>query len=445
MTMSSNDTITTTAGVGPGFERFRDRSEAGRVLASRLRRYEGRDDVTVLGLPRGGVPVAAEVARELHAPLDVCVVRKLGVPGHDELAMGAIASGGGVFLDETLIAELRIRRDQVLQVLGRERAELLRRERAYLGNRPPVEVEGRTVIMVDDGLATGATMHAAVLAIRRRHPARIVVAVPVAARPPVTRLSRAADEVVSCVVPERFRAVGEWYIDFSPTSDAEVLAALASGSSGAKSSAVVISAGNVSLEGDLVLPIGAPGVVAFAHGSGSSRRSPRNIRVAEALNHAGLGTLLIDLLSPAEEPPGSADPRLRFDIPLLTQRVIAAVDWLGSETPSTPVGLFGASTGAAAAIATAAVRTSAVSAIVSRGGRPDLAGDSIARVRAPTLLIVGGDDRQVLELNRRALDSLRSVKQLEVVPGAGHLFEEPGALDRVIALAARWFTQYLPR
>ncbi len=414
------------------------------MLAAQLQTYEGRDDVTVLGLPRGGVPVAAEVARRLRAPLDVCVVRKLGVPGHEEFAMGAIASGGGVFLDETLIAELRIRRDQVLDVLGRERAELLRRERAYLGNRPPAAVEGRTVIVVDDGLATGATMHAAVVAIRRRHPTRIIVAVPVAAHPPVAQLSRVADEVVACVVPDRFRAVGEWYLDFSPTTDAEVLTALASAGAGAAPRPVVIPAGDVVLTGDLVVPAGAPGIVAFAHGSGSSRRSPRNVRVAEALNRAGLGTLLIDLLSPAEEPAGSADPRLRFDIPLLTQRVTAAIDWLDSEVPSSQVGLFGASTGAAAAIAAASVRTRAVGAIVSRGGRPDLAGDSIARVQAPTLLIVGGDDRQVLELNRRALDSLRSVKRLEVVPGAGHLFEEPGALDRVIALATAWFTHYLP-
>ena len=305
----------------------------GARLAAQLQTYEGRDDVTVLGLPRGGVPVAAEVARRLRAPLDVCVVRKLGVPGHEEFAMGAIASGGGVFLDETLIAELRIRRDQVLDVLGRERAELLRRERAYLGNRPPAAVEGRTVIVVDDGLATGATMQAAVVAIRRRHPTRIIVAVPVAARPPVAQLSRVADEVVACVVPERFRAVGEWYLDFSPTTDAEVLTALASAGAGAAPRPVVIPAGDVVLTGDLVVPAGAPGIVAFAHGSGSSRRSPRNVRVAEALNRAGLGTLLIDLLSPAEEPAGSADPRLRFDIPLLTQRVTAAIDWLDSEVP----------------------------------------------------------------------------------------------------------------
>ena len=299
------------------------------------------------------------------------------------------------------------------------------------------------MILVDDGLATGATMHAAVVAIRHRHPARIVVAVPVAARPTVAQLSRVADDVVACVVPERFRAVGEWYVDFSPTSDAEVLAALASaGAVGSRP--VAIPAGDVVLEGDLVVPTGALGIVAFAHGSGSSRHSPRNVRVAEALNRAGLGTLLIDLLGPAEEPAGSADPRLRFNIPLLTQRVIAGVDWLGTAVPSTPVGLFGASTGAAAAIAAAAVRPSAVTAVVSRGGRPDLAGDSIARVQAPTLLIVGGADLQVLELNRRALDSLHSVKRLEVVPGAGHLFEEPGALDRVTELATDWFIRYLP-
>jgi predicted phosphoribosyltransferase len=206
--------------------RFRDRADAGRLLAERLRGFAGRDDVIVLGLSRGGVPVAYEVARALSAPVDVWVVRKVGVPGREELAMGALASGGGMVLDEALVRGLGISDAQIRRVVEREQVELRRQELAYIGERPPLRLEGRTVILVDDGLATGATMYAAVLAVRRRHPAAIVVAVPVAAGATVARLRQVVDDVVCCMVPEVFRAVGEWYEDFLPTSDTEVKTAL---------------------------------------------------------------------------------------------------------------------------------------------------------------------------------------------------------------------------
>jgi putative phosphoribosyl transferase len=201
---------------------FRDRSHAGRRLAERLRHYAGRDDVIVLALPRGGVPVAAEVARALGAPLDVFLVRKLGFPGQEELAMGAIASGGSRVLNASLLRRLHVSPSAVVAVAARELQELERRERVYRGPSPPPKVRGKTVILVDDGLATGATMHAAAASLRTKDPARIVVAVPVAAPSSCTEFGELVDEVVCAETPEQFTAVGQWYDDFSQTGDEEV-------------------------------------------------------------------------------------------------------------------------------------------------------------------------------------------------------------------------------
>jgi putative phosphoribosyl transferase len=201
---------------------FQDRHDAGRQLAVRLLPYAGRDDVVVLALPRGGVPVGYEVARALGAPLDVFLVRKLGVPGHEELAMGAIASGGVRVLNQRVIDTLRITADVIEQVTTMELEELERREREYRDGRPPVDVAGRVAILVDDGLATGATMRAAIAALRRRSPGRIVVAVPVGAAETCSDLRQEADEAVCAAEPTDFYAVGLWYEDFSQTTDEEV-------------------------------------------------------------------------------------------------------------------------------------------------------------------------------------------------------------------------------
>ena len=208
---------------------------------------------------------------------------------------------------------------------------------------------------------------------------------------------------------------------------------------------VRVRAGAVTLDGDLSLPDGARAIVLFAHGSGSSRLSPRNRHVADLLNEAGLATLLVDLLTPEEEVTDARTARLRFDIRLLAERLVEVTDWLRerAETRGLRLGYFGASTGAAAALVAAAMRPEAVGAIVSRGGRPDLAGRTLSLVRAPTLLIVGGEDGVVIELNREALAELRAEATLVVVPGATHLFEEPGALDEVARLAREWFERHL--
>jgi putative phosphoribosyl transferase len=210
---------------------------------------------------------------------------------------------------------------------------------------------------------------------------------------------------------------------------------------------VRVLAGHVVLEGSLTLPEGAQGIVLFAHGSGSSRHSPRNRYVAQVLSNAGLATLLIDLLTADEEAAERWTRHLRFNIGLLAGRLVGATDWLkqNSETSPLRIGYFGASTGAAAALVAAAARPEDIGAIVSRGGRPDLAGSALERVQAPTLLIVGGHDLPVIDMNQEALDQLRGPKQLIIVPGATHLFEEPGTLEEVAQLASQWFGQYLHR
>jgi predicted phosphoribosyltransferase len=206
---------------------FLDRYEAGRVLGGRLQAFAGRPDVVVLGLPRGGVPVAFEVARSLGVPFDIFLVRKLGAPGQEELAMGAIASGGIVVINHEVVDGLRIPQEMIEAEIARERAELTRREALYRGDRPPIDVSGRIVILVDDGLATGSTMRAAVRALRRRNPASIVVAVPTAAPSTCEEFQTIADACISTITPEPFRAVGLWYENFEQTSDQEVIDLLA--------------------------------------------------------------------------------------------------------------------------------------------------------------------------------------------------------------------------
>ncbi|MGW0228393.1 phosphoribosyltransferase family protein [Actinopolymorpha singaporensis] len=452
---------------------FANRKEAGRQLADRLMSHKG-PDVVVLGLPRGGVPVAFEVARALDAPLDVLVVRKLGVPTQPELAMGAIGEGGVRFVDESLVRTAGVRPQELQAVEERERAELTRRAQAFRGNRPPARLAGRTVIVVDDGIATGSTAWVACQVARQLGAARTILASPVASPRAVEHLSKAADEVVCLDTPESFFAIGEFYADFRQTPDSEVVALLHEAQDAAHAAhtapgddppaldeEVTIPAGGQHLAGHLTLPENATGLVVFAHGSGSSRHSPRNRYVASALNDAGLGTLLFDLLSSAEE----SDRTNVFDIPLLAGRLVEVTGWL-REQPATrdlPIGYFGASTGAAAALSAAALSAAGesvagesvagesvagrpradIAAVVSRGGRPDLAASDLELVQAPTLLIVGGHDPLVVDLNLDAARRLRCEKSVHVVPGATHLFEEPGTLEAVAAEATRWFTSHL--
>ncbi|MFD4143965.1 alpha/beta family hydrolase [Streptomyces sp. NPDC058572] len=432
---------------------FVDRESAGDQLADAVLKLGLRDPV-ILGLPRGGVPVAARVARALGAPLDVIVVRKLGVPVQPELGFGAIGEGGVRILNEDVVRMAQVGQRQQAAVEEAERSVLERRLAQYRGHRSRVPVEGRTAVVVDDGVATGSTAAAACRVARAQGAARVVLAVPLAPADSVAWLRQEADDVVCLASPGDFGSVGRWYQDFSQTSDEEVGALLAEaahdptgpgsrtpdpeGTAGTDPEVVVRAAG-VELSGDLSLPHDAPAIVAFAHGSGSSRHSPRNRAVAEDLQRAGLGTLLFDLLTPGED----NDRERVFDIPLLAGRLTGAIRWLRTEY-GLPVCCFGASTGAAAALTTAAEPEADIAAVVSRGGRPDLAASWLADVRAPTLLIVGGRDTLVLELNYQAAALMACEHRVEVVPGATHLFEEPGALEQVSSLAADWFTGHLP-
>ncbi|MCX5730547.1 MAG: phosphoribosyltransferase family protein [Deltaproteobacteria bacterium] len=427
---------------------FRDREQGGRLLAEQLEWYRASHPM-VLGLARGGVPVALEVARFLGADLDLIVARKIGAPGSPEYAIGAIAEGGAVYVRRESLPEVGLTGDEVAALAEREGAELARRVRFYRGDRPMPDLEGRTAIIVDDGVATGATARAAARSARLRGAARVVLAAPVIAAASVPELKLDFDDVVAVELPSPFFAVGRWYARFEQVSGEEVLRCLRLGRRPERETEKIPfdsfrpRAGV--LDADLVVPAGARGLVMFVHGSGSTRRSPRNRLVASEMQGAGFATLLFDLLTPAEAAEDESTARLRFDIPLLTARVSAATRWASAHarTRELPAGYFGASTGAAAALASAAENPELVAAVVSRGGRPDLVpAATLARVRAPVLLLVGSRDEEVLRLNRSVLRHLANAR-LAVVPGATHLFEEPGALEEVTRLAAGWFSGHL--
>src|SRR5215469_1476232 len=452
--------------------RFSDRAEAGQRLASRLEYLRG-GDIVVLGLPRGGVPVAFEVARALGAPLDVIVVRKLGVPFQPELAMGAIGEGGVKVLNSEVIRRSGVTDSEIAAVERRELADLKRQAERFRAGRPNADVTGRTVIVVDDGIATGSTASAACQVARRQGATTVIMAAPVGAPESISALRADCDDVICLDAPPFFAAVGTWYDDFRHVPDADVTSLLERAAKALPASAtavpaasppaetsenpfgkptavppgnaqrdedVEVQADSVLLAGHLRVPADATGIVLFVHGSGSSRHSPRNRYVADQLNGADLGTLLFDLLTPPEE----LDRANVFDVETLATRLTAVTAWLRAqpEVAHLPMGYFGASTGAAAALWAAAEPAADIAAVVSRGGRPDLAESRLAAVRSPTLLIVGGKDEVVLGLNKEAQQWLRSESKLAIVPGATHLFEEPGALQTVTRLSKDWFGRH---
>ena len=439
---------------------FKDRVDAGRQLAARLGHLRGQQ-VVVLGLPRGGVPVALEVAQALGAPLDVIIVRKLGVPFQPELAMGAVGEDGVLVIDRQVVHAARVPEDELAAVQAREQAAVEARAAHYRAGWPRRPLNGRVAVVVDDGIATGSTARAACRIARVHGAARVVLAVPVAPRGWEARIGADADELVCVDTPRAFFAIGQFYANFAQVSDSEVVDCLDRAATWqspwqastvpaddaadppSRGAEVEPKVGLIRLAGYLTVPANAPQIVVFAHGSGSSRHSPRNRHVAGVLNGVGLGTLLFDLLTPDEE----RDRANVFDIGLLAGRLAEVTRWLRAQprAANAAIGYFGASTGAAAALWAAAEPGADIAAVVSRGGRPDLARPRLAAVTAPTLLIVGGHDEVVLDLNRRAQAELRCENDLAVVPGASHLFEEPGTLDAAAGLARDWFTSHLTR
>jgi putative phosphoribosyl transferase len=445
---------------------FTDRAHAGRRLALWLSHLQGTDAV-VLALPRGGVPVGYEVARALGVPLDVLVVRKLGVPFQPELAMGAIGEAGARVVNPEVLQLTGVDGTELATVELAERAELRRRLVRFRGGRPRVRVAGRIAIVVDDGIATGATIRAACQVARAQHATRVVLAAPVAPAGVASALSDLADEVVCVETPEWLGSIGQWYDDFAQTSDRQVVALLDRAATGApatrpdvdwgaegrRSAAlgasyrpdpaadVVVPAGRDELAGRLAVPESPTGLVIVAHGSASCRHSPRGRYLAEELYHAGFGVLSVDLLTPDEE----TDRHTVFNVPLLGARLVQAIDWLRGQPEGklAPIGLSGAGTGATAALWAASDIDTEVAAVVSRGGRADLTGERLALVRAPTLLLVGGMDHSGFDLNRAARLRLRCPSRLAVVPGAGPLFEEPGTLEVAAQLAQEWLHHHL--
>jgi putative phosphoribosyl transferase len=438
---------------------FSDRHAAGVALAASLSRWANRRDVVVLGMARGGVAVAAPVAHALSAPLDTFVCRKLGVPGIVEVAFGAIAEGCAHAVLDAVHDFIGLPSDLVASVIARERREIARRVRCYRNDQPVADVAGRTVILVDDGLSSGATLRVAALALRHRNPARLMTAVPVASRHGLRDVAAHVDDVITLEVPERLGMVSDWYREYTPVSDNCVRALLCRhGDAETRNGElpphdverlVAIPTGDAEPVTAIAADLGGPahagtarGLVILAHGGGSSRGSYRNRYLAARFRHAGWATLRVDLLGACERA-ADAGGAVRFDIALLTRRLQAAAEWcIAQRVPGADrLVLCGASTGAAAALRAAAMLGPRVAGVVSRAGRIDLAADCLAQVRTPTLLIVGGADLDTLQRNSEYRRQLRATVTLQVVNGAGHSFEEPGALGAVGEVVTGWLGQ----
>lgn len=433
---------------------FHDRSDAGRRLALRLQPLHGQD-IVVLGVPRGGIPVAFEVATALDAPLDVILVRKLGVPHQPELGFGAIGEDGVHIVNDIVVQQAQLTDDAMAEVEHQEREELSRRAVRLRSAHPRIPLTGRTALIVDDGVTTGATARTACRIARAHGAARVVLAVPVAARDALTPLKREADEVICLETPTWFLAVGQWYRAFGQPTDDQIIELLDRAANGApepqqriahstpplRDDEVHVIAGNIELTGHLTIPVDPIGLVVFANPSGSGHHSPRNRHLAGVLQQAGLGTLVFDLLTPDEE-----IHRTRvFDIDLLAARLVDVTGWLTRQqhTEGLPIGYFAADTGTAAALRAATSPRVDIAAVVSRSGRPELTRDALARVHAPTLLVVGGIDPLMLRLNQRAQAAMSCATAVMVVPGATRSFTEPGALQTVADLARDWFLTHL--
>lgn len=423
---------------------FTDRSEAGRRLAERVRPH-AVDDPLVLALPRGGVPVGAELARRLDAEFDVLVVRKIGLPGRPELGVGAIAEDGRVLFDDLALARMRVPRQALSGTVDAERAELDRRRRVYRGERPPPRIAGRDCVVVDDGVATGGTARAALRMVRQAGPAQLVLAVPVASREAIAMLGEEADAVVVLGVPDNFRAVGEWYRDFDQLSDGHVTAIMSevgrSHSRPGTARGVRVRAGDVYLDGDLTLPAVLRGAAVLAFGE--ARGDPRWRAIASVLQRSGYATLMLDLLVGDER--SSVGGGAATEV--LGERLSSAVTWLrrATDAASEPVGVLGSGAAAPAALVTAARRPGDVAGVVVHGGRIDLAEPALPQVRAPVLVLLESRDSFVRELGEWARGRMGGPTDLKVMSGAEELLRGAKEWRRVAVETQDWFDRYLPR
>ncbi|MGZ3769293.1 MAG: erythromycin esterase family protein [Bdellovibrio sp.] len=421
-------------------KRFENRQDAGRSLAQSLLQYK-KENPLVLAIPRGGIPVAFEVAKTLKASLDIILVKKIGAPKNPELAVGAVSEDSKPIFNEELVQLLNIDRKSLNKMAEQKINDLKEQAQKLRGKTAFHSVKNRVVILVDDGIATGATLSAAIQLIKQNEPKKIIVAAPVGANDSVQQLKTQVDEVVCLEIPQHFMAVGIWYETFDQVADEDVIRFLGEANylKNQNSEDVLINHGSQQLPGELTTVEEMRGLVIFAHGSGSNYLSPRNKFVAQELNRAGFGTLLFDLLTEEE----AADRQNVFNTDLLTERLLSATHWVEERLRNLPIAYFGASTGTAAAFIAASKTNQKIYAIVSRGGRPDLAEEYLSEVNAPTLLIVGENDTQTIPYNKKAQKKLKSAK-LVIIPEASPLFEEPGALDEVVEYALDWFLIHLP-
>ena len=414
--------------------RFTNRVTAGKMLVERLRHLQ-RDDVVVLGLPRGGVPVAAEVARGLGCPLDVILVRKLGLPWQRELAFGAIGENGVTVLNDDVVRSSGMTTVEVERVEEREHVELERRSREYRAVHERVPLRGKTAVIVDDGIATGATARAACAVARGAGAAHVVLAVPVAPAGWESGFVGEADEQMSLFTPDDFGSVGYFYDSFDPISDEEVMALLLSSGGSVTETDVHDVMGDAAVDAHLVAAPLPRAVALFIHGSGSSRASARNLSIARLLAESGTSGVLVDV--PTDAPGGDA-----LDLNRVVSRLGNICGWIthASSFAGLPLVLVGSSSGAALAIATALSlrRTNPVTAVISRGGNLSAVMEVLGEVTCPVLLIVGSEDSPTREQNVRACSAIGPTCRLEVVEGASHLFAEAGTLETAGRLAARF-------
>ena len=424
---------------------FTNRSAAGQLLAAQLRGRVGTGAV-VLGLTRGGVPVAVEVARSLAVPLDLIVVARLGIPWRPEVAMGALGEGEARVIDDRIVESATVSPHDVDAVERHERVRLGERVARLRGVRSPRMLGGRTAVIVDDGAATGNSARVACQVARSRGARRIIVAVPVASAASMRRLAGVADDVVALQVPLDFVGVGQAYLDFGPIDDDDVVALIAAdeidGPDGDPKSLrrpafpveieeLVVPVGTASLAGRLAMPRGARDLVIVAHDSSRERCSARSRYLSQLLTEAGLATLLVDLLTRDEEMHGNR----YLAIPLLADRLRAVTATVGAGFDR--ISYLGDGVAAAIALEAAALDPG-IHAVACLGGRPDLVA-RIGAVRAPTLLVVGQEDSAVRRLNDQAVEKLTCPYRLVTIPGCGHRFREPGALRHAAADLRAWF------
>ncbi len=436
---------------GPNFI-FVDRSDAGRRLAHRLEFLRG-EELVVLGLPRGGVPVAYEVAKALGRPLDVLVVRKLGLPQNPEVAMGAIGEGGTRVLDEDIQRIARVTPQELEDVERLEIAELASRVRRFRSGRPRLDLEGKTALIIDDGLATGSTARVACHVARQLGAGRVIVAAPVASPEAADRLREEADEFVSLMTPSPFRAVGAHYIDFGQTEDIEVVLLLdaasrnraSMGSSphrALRTEEIDLGVDSVGLSGELQLPEPVTNVVVLARGLAEETGEAASQFAAAVMNEAGIGTLSLDLLTPTERAIGVSPENY-----VLARRLVLATERLQTMPAlrGVPLGYFDAGAGAAVLLGAAANEGGAVNAVVTLAPRLEDAGSWVSEVSAPTLMLYARADEELLERNRSSANRMRCPHLQVVVETDARRPDSPATTTvmQVAEHAKDWFVRYL--